>query len=172
MAAVVIPLSRAQIEEASGIAEERSKKYGSDFGFNLTGALGEVAVAAWAAQQPEAAPVDKAFVDPERDNGPDLVLAASKYGVDVKTCDAGDRYKYKESQVPSMARKGVRAVIWAETRPVFEGYENIPHTCAVQILGWSTAEDVESSSPAGEEADARTIETVRELPDLLTALKD
>jgi len=166
---IKIPLAPNQIAAAWRIADDRTKKYGSEFSFNLSGALGEVAVSAWAVTVAKAQPIDEAYPDLARDYGADIFLGPSKYGVDVKTCGVGEPFMYKESQVGDLAEKNVQAVLWASERSVSNSY-GPPSESEVEILGWSSATDITDRPPAKPGEVARRVLTVRPLADLIALL--
>lgn len=100
-----------QIQAAEAVSKLRVLKYKNDPLNDLIGALGEVAVSAWAVVS-GIHPVDDAFKDPSRDSGADLYLGSKNVSVDVKSSSAGDIYTYPEKQISTLKAKA-SAVIGA-----------------------------------------------------------
>jgi hypothetical protein len=143
---VVVELTQAEVREAQDMAAATHGRYAGQAGHyrnlarsHLLGKLGEVAVEKWlrsAGLQPDAA-----YRDPTRDREPDLLLNGD--GVEVKTWrpDTWDEWGrcVTPAQASGVARKS-RAIVWAVARD-----EADPVT--VELVGWSTPEDVVSTDP-------------------------
>lgn len=146
MPPVVVELTEDEVGEAKDMAAATYGRYAGQAGYyrnlprsHLLGKLGEVAVERWL--RSEGLEPDPAYRDPARDTEPDFLLNGQ--GVEVKTWRPDTWNEWGRCVTPAqasgIARKS-RAIVWAVAED-----EDDPVT--VELVGWSTPQDVISTDP-------------------------
>lgn len=137
----MIELTAEETALAKRLAEETYQRYRGEPGHyrnlprsHLLGKLGEVAVESWF--RSEGVDPDPAYRDPERAREPDLVVDAG--GIEVK-CWRPETWPemgrcVTPAQIRGIRRKSV-AIVWGVV-------EDEREPVRVELVGWSTPEDV------------------------------
>lgn len=178
MAPILIVLTPEEVADAKAMAAETFARYRAQSGHyrnlersHLVGKLGEVAVEKWL--RSEGFDPDPAYRDQARDREPDILIR--EQGVEVKTWRPETWDKWGRCVTPAQARgmqKKSDAIVWAvaddEAEPV-----------TVELVGWSTLEDVVATEPRATGPEYRPIvnhqlpaEAVRDLRELSQTLTE